>query len=116
MIDSPRGVMMATRKVFWHLHTGLLDRLERVAEEQGRAPRKVVEQALAEYLNVPLAYRDLPEAPVEMCPACERTVLDDGVCRGCGWRRVPERPWRQRTRARDPKRRVAKVRKSRLST
>ena len=105
--------MMATRKVFWHLHAGLLDRLERVAEEQGRAPRKVVEHALAKYLAVPLANRELPEQPVEMCPACERGVLHDGACRECGWHREP-RPWHRRTRARDTKRRAVKARKLRL--
>ena len=103
---------MATRKTFWWLHSGLLDRLERVAEEQGRAPRKVVEDALARHLAVPLANRELPEQPVEMCPACERGVLHDGACRECNWHREP-RPWHRRTRARDTNRRVAKGRKLR---
>lgn len=96
--------MTATRKVFWHLHAGLLDRLEQVAEEQGRAPRKVVEHALANYLAVPLAYRERPEQPCEMCPVCERGVLHNGGCRECGWHREA-RPWHRRTRARDTKRR-----------
>jgi hypothetical protein len=96
------------------LHAGLLDRLERIAEEQGRPPRKVVEHALANYLAVPLAHRDLPEQPCEMCPACERGVLRNGACRECGWHREP-RPWHRRTRARDTKRRAAKARKLRRS-
>ena len=104
---------MATRKVHWYLHAGLLDRLERVAEEQGRAPRRVVEDALAQYLYVPLANPELPEQPVELCPACERGILHDHACRECGWHRDP-RPWHRRTRARDSMRRTVKERKLRF--
>lgn len=82
---------MAKRHLKTWLNSGLLDRLNAERFSQGRTQNAIVEQALAEYLNVPLADRDLPEQPVELCAACERAVLNNGRCRECGWHRDPRR-------------------------
>ena len=71
------------------MNAGLLERLEDARRKEGRPKNALIEQALAEYLNVPLANRELPEQAVELCPACQQGVLNDGRCRGCRWRRDP---------------------------
>ena len=80
---------MAKRRVSWCVHSGLLERLEDARRKEDRPKNALIEQALAEYLNVPLANRELPEQPVEVCPACQRGVLNYGRCRECRWRRDP---------------------------
>lgn len=92
--------MRQKRPAHWHLHPGLYDRLVKYAEKEDRTLTAIVEQALAEYLAVPLANRDLPEQPVELCPKCERTLIRQGRCRHCGWRRHWRDTWRPPARAR----------------
>lgn len=77
------------RSITWAVNDALLDRLRRERRTTGRREISIVEQALAEYLNVPLANRDLPEQPVEICPQCQRGVLHYGRCAECRWRRDP---------------------------
>jgi hypothetical protein len=103
---------MATEQIRWCLHDGLIARLDERAAREGRNRKLLVEQALAEYLDVPLAHPDLPEQPVEMCPECERGIIHDGRCLNCRWWRRP-RAWKKnappvRTRARLPVPKLAK--------
>jgi hypothetical protein len=84
---------------FW-VNAALVDRLEEQSRKDGRARNSIVEQALAEYLNVPLADRDLPEQAVELCPNCLQGVLNEGRCRECRWRRDPRASYRPAVRAR----------------
>jgi hypothetical protein len=79
---------VSKQKVAWRLNAALLDRLEQQAEKEGRRLTMIIEQALAEYLNVPLANRKLPEQAVELCAHCERGVLNEGRCGNCGWHRL----------------------------
>lgn len=80
---------MAKRRISHMLHEGLNDRLNAERVKQDRTLVSIIEQALAEYLNVPLADRELPEQAVELCPRCERGVLNNGRCAECRWRRDP---------------------------
>ena len=50
-------------KIAWRLNTALLDRLDRVCQSENRRHISIIEQALAEYLNVPVANRALPPRP-----------------------------------------------------
>lgn len=98
---------MATEQIRWCLHAGLVQRLDQRAASEGRARKLLVEQALAEYLSVPLADVNLPEQNCELCPECERGLIHDGRCLNCGWWKRP-RPWKKNvppvvTRARQPK-------------
>ena len=94
------------RPATWRVHEGLLDRLALQARTSHRTPTSIVEQALAEYLSVPLASRDLPAQPVELCPHCHRGLITDtGRCLQCRWHRDPRRshkPVRARVQP-DPK-------------
>jgi len=73
------------------IDNGLYLRLREQALTEGRSMTSIVEQALAEYLAIPLANPDLPEQPVELCPSCEKGVLWRRRCSVCGWRRVDPR-------------------------
>jgi hypothetical protein len=77
-------------EVHWTIHPALLERLKARADADGRKVSAVVEQACAEYLAIPLANRDLPEQPCELCPNCKTGVLRLGICPACNWRRNPE--------------------------
>ena len=83
----------AKSRVSWSIHPGLLARLRDRAGYEQRSVISVLEEALAKHLAVPLANPALPEQPVELCPACERGVLNHGRCPGCNWHRNPK-PWR----------------------
>lgn len=83
------------------INTPLIERLDSRARLDGRNRINLIEQALAEYLNVPLADRDLPAQPVELCPACQRALIDDnGRCQACRWHRDPRRSYKPAVRAR----------------
>lgn len=79
--------------VNWTLHPELVKRLQAQAQTEltprgkRRSISSIVEQALAEYLAVPLANPDLPEQPLELCPRCEQGILREGICRLCNYRR-----------------------------
>lgn len=75
-------------KIAWRINTALLARLNRACRTEHRRHISIIEQALAEYLNVPVANRDLPQQPVELCGNCERGVLNEGRCGDCGWHRL----------------------------
>jgi hypothetical protein len=85
----------------FEIHRGLRERLREYAEQTGRSQTSLIEQALAEFLNVPLANRELAKQAVEICPRCERGVMHDNRCRLCNWRRIDPREQRGE-RARDP--------------
>jgi len=85
---------MATERIRWRMHDGLMARLDQRAAGEGRTRMQLVEQALAEFLDVPLAHPELPEQPVELCPECEAGIMHDGKCGNCGWWRRP-RPWKK---------------------
>ena len=103
---------MAKRKIAWRLNSALLDRLDERCRKENRRQISIIEQALAEYLNVPLANRELPEQPVEICGNCEKGVLDDRLrCADCGWHRLT----RQDQWARDRQARAAKERARKLA-
>lgn len=92
--------------VNWTLHPELVKALQRRAQSERtpmgkrRSISSIVEQALAEYLAIPLANEQLPQAPLELCPTCEQGVLRDGICRICNWRRNDPRPPHRRPRPR----------------
>lgn len=100
----------------WKIHPGLLDALQARADAESRKQVSVLEEALAKHLAIPLAHPELPEMPVELCPACEKGVINRGRCAVCNWHRYP-RPWKSKsatgTRTRDTKRELAKARKKR---
>lgn len=91
------------RHISLWLNVGLLDRLEQRRRSEGRRQMAIVEQALAEYLNVPLANRNLPEASVELCANCERGVLNEGRCADCGWHRYTREEQRELRARGDPR-------------
>ena len=93
---------MAKRRITFKLNAALIDRLNEERHREGRSQNAIVEQALAEFLNVPLANRDLPERPVELCPRCEQGVLNEGHCAGCNWRREERPGWRKNRPVRAP--------------
>ena len=73
------------------LHPELHRRLQREAATtttplgKQRTMTAIIEQALAEYLAVPIANLEIEEAPLELCPACERGLLWGRHCYECGW-------------------------------
>ena len=79
---------MAKRKIAWRLNSDLLDRLEALSHKDNVRQIILIEQALAEFLNIPLADRRLPEQPLELCASCERGVMNEGRCGNCGWHRL----------------------------
>jgi hypothetical protein len=91
---------MAKRKIHWRVNDALLNRLEAKARTEDRHQIALIEQALAEYLNVPLANRELPEQPVEVCANCRQGVLHEGRCAECRWRRDPRASHPRSVRAR----------------
>jgi HAMP domain-containing protein len=82
------------------INAPLIERLNARARMDARKPSALIEQALAEFLNVPLASRDLPRQPVELCPSCQRGVLNNDRCNECSWHRDPRRSYRPSVRAR----------------
>lgn len=89
-------------RIFLTPHAELLRRAREQARYEHRSVTSIVEQALAELFAIPLANPELPEAPAELCPSCERGVIFEGRCPVCGWHRYP-RPWvRTGTRTRAP--------------
>ena len=85
----------ARRNVTWTLHPVLVERMRQRAADENRPLVSVVEQALAELFAIPLADPNLPEAPAELCPACQRGVLWAGKCPVCSWRRVERPGWKK---------------------
>ena len=81
--------------VNWTLHPQLIKRLQYQADHEltprgkRRSISSIVEQALAEYLAIPLANPELPEQPLELCPQCEKGILREGACRLCNYHRYP---------------------------
>ena len=66
----------------------LAERVKEYADEQGRTTTSIVEQALAEFLAVPISVVGTPAGPLELCYICERGVLFHGRCPHCTWKRV----------------------------
>lgn len=79
---------MAKRKIAWRLNGDLLDRLEALSRKDNVRQIILIEQALAEFLNIPLADRRLPQQTLELCAQCERGVMNEGRCGHCGWHRL----------------------------
>ena len=102
---------MAKQRITFRINTALIDRLNERRYREGRSQNALIEQALAEFLNVPLANRDLPEQPVEICANCQRGVLNEGRCGDCGWHRLT----RQQQWAHDRQIRAAKERDSKYA-
>lgn len=111
---DPRHPDDPKRPVRWTLHPRLFEQIKERAEREQRSINSLVEQALAEFMHVPLAFPELPEQPVELCPQCEQAVLHHRRCNRCGWHRDP-RPWKIGRRAQERAEREAKRKKRRTS-
>ena len=83
------------------INAALIERLDARARLDGRHRINLIEQALAEFLSVPLANRELPEQPVELCGNCQHAVLNYGRCPECKWRRDPRAHHPKTVRARE---------------
>lgn len=83
----PRG--QPRRMTAFYMHPQLADRLKDQAAIEQRSQGSIVEQALAEYLNVAPARYGIPQAILELCPRCMRGVLigRHGQCSMCRWDR-----------------------------
>lgn len=83
----PRGD--PKRMTSFMMHPILSDRLRIEAAREGRSQAAILEQALAEYLNVAPAMRGIPARTLELCPNCRTRVLYGrrGQCPSCKWDR-----------------------------
>lgn len=66
------------------MHPELLKRAESRAILEDRTVVSVIEQALAEFLAIPVLDTKLPQGPVELCQRCERGVMWKDKCPVCG--------------------------------